>query len=192
MRWVEQVLRESPGWSELDWDSDLAPACAFRLCEGKARQRNKMAERPARPESREDSLVPPPYLPSTFRAAAQRWSSEWVHPSSRCWVRPCSGPLRGSLGTPAALLLTWTESLLVFTARCHRGSSSWHWCSRWGVRCGAGSPHSSVGTFVATMSLPILNCHIWVWNQPVLRLCPSCQPPHGFFFLSLVIRVLFS
>lgn len=37
----------------------------------------------------------------------------------------------------------WTKSLLIFTARCYAGPSSWPWCSGLGSRCEIETPLSS-------------------------------------------------
>ena len=42
------------------------------------------------------------------------------------------------------------------------------------------------GTSAAEISFPIFTCHMWVWDQIILYLCPSCQSWCGFFFNSLV------
>lgn len=51
----------------------------------------------------------------------------------------------------------------------------------WGAWHGAETPCSSGGTSAAEISLQILNCRMWVWDQPLLHLC-----------IPLVIGLLFS
>ena len=55
--WVAWVLGESPGWGEFRGDSHLAP-CAWQLSLGRAQQRNKMAEKAARPTLPGSQKVP--------------------------------------------------------------------------------------------------------------------------------------
>lgn len=40
------------------------------------------------------------------------------------------GPFKRMPGSTAAIQLTQTDSLLIFTVSCCGNSSSWHWCSR--------------------------------------------------------------
>ena len=54
------------------------------------------------------------------------------------------------------------------------------------------TPRSSVRTFAAELFLCILSCHMWVHGQPFLHLCLSYPSQCGFFYKSLVLRLLFS
>lgn len=75
-------------------------------------------------------------------------------PGTKCL---CVGPLRGAPGTPAAVRLTWTRSLLVFTAMCYGDSSFWH-------------PLLLRATSEAKISIVILNHH-------TVGVGPACSFP---------------
>lgn len=60
--------------------------------------------------------------------------------------------LRGVPDTPAALVLTWMLSLLIFTARCWTPlPSTGVW--GWGARGGAGTPYLLIGSSTAWVFL---------------------------------------
>ena len=84
------------------------------------------------------------------------------------------GPFKKTTGSTAALHLTQIESLLIFTASCCGDSSFQYWCSELMNLVWSWDP-SSVGTSTAKISLPNLNHHMRVWDQPILHLNPSYQ-----------------
>lgn len=75
-----------------------------------------------------------------------------------------------------SLCLHQPQSPLAFTARSLGDSSSCHWNPGLaaGPRVGLGSL-APQGTRAAAMSLLIFNRRVWVWDQPVLYVCPSCM-----------------
>lgn len=185
------LVLESPGQGE--WR--LRYAC--QVCGGRAKQRNNgLCPHLCLGGSSLPALALMPDYSVSVRPSVlltQHWSSEWVSPSkSMC------GLLRGMPGTLEALCLTEPQSLLVFPARSYGGFSSWHWNLGLDAWCGAVAPCSSVGTSVDETPLPIFNCHICMWDQPILRLCPSFQSevvsvyPSLQDFSSARLQVVFS
>lgn len=100
---------------------------------GEAQQRNMMlastpvcekAAPPALTLEPDNSVTPCMFL-VPFQLLPQHWSSEQVSPYGG--GVGVVAALRGMLGTAAALLLTQSQSLLVFTARSYGDLSSWYW-----------------------------------------------------------------
>ena len=56
----------------------------------------------------------------------------------------------------------------------------------------AGGPGVGLGPFTPEISLQIFICHMWVWDQPILRLHLSYQSQCGFFFNSIIVGLPFS
>ena len=77
-------------------------------------------------------------------------------------------------------------------ARSYGDSFYWHWNPGLESLVWAGTPSYSGGTSAFELSLPIFNCHTWVWVQLLQYLWPSCQSWCGFFFISLVVGLPFS
>ena len=84
-------------------------------------------------------------------------------------------PLRGMPGTPEALCFIQPQSWLVFTARSYENLSSQHWNPTLGGLMWGWDPLPLRGTSIAEISLLILICHTWVWDQRILHLHPSYQ-----------------
>ena len=62
----------------------------------------------------------------------------------------------------------------------------------WVLSVELGSLITQGGTSKAEIFLPIFNCHMQMWNQPVLHLCLSDQSPCGFFFILFFMGLLSS
>lgn len=62
----------------------------------------------------------------------------------------------------------------------------------YGAWRGAESLCSSGGAYAAEISLLILNCHTWLWGQPISCFQSSFQFQCSFYFVSPVTGVLFS
>ena len=78
-----------------------------------------------------------------------------------------------------------TQSPLVFAARSYGALSFWHWNPGLGSLVWGWDP-----LFLKYLS-QIFIYHKWMWDQPVLYLCPSYQSG-WMWFNSIVIRLLFN
>ena len=125
-----------------------------------------------------------------FKLLPPHWSSQRVSPSkSVCgpFKRDCLGLQKPFLSL--SLNLHWfIQPEVMGTSLPGTGILAWRaWC--W-----AGTPHNSGWTFADKKSFPIFICHMWVWDQTILGLCPSYQswcslfnsPGVGFLFSQIL------
>lgn len=114
-----------------------------------------------------DNSVPP-----CMSLVPQHWNSEWVrlikslcgHFEKNTWYS--SSPLSVSLSQNPS----WFLQSEVLRTSCPCIGTLGR-----GVWCVAGTPHSTGRTSAYKTSFPIFICHSWVWDKPVLHLCPSYQ-----------------
>lgn len=88
--------------------------------------------------------------------------------------------------TPVSLCITHPQSPPVSTARRCEDFSSWHWNSGLGSLVWGQDPSLFQEVLHSQEDIPpILDCHAWMWNQPVLHLRrspilkPVCAHPIG-------------
>lgn len=92
--------------------------------------------------------------------------------------------------SPGESISPWqTEALLLITARCYMGTSSWVCCFGLGIPAW-GSDYIILRR--NPCSCDILSHCPWERGQLFLCLCLSYQAQYGFFCKSLVVRLLFS
>ena len=91
------------------------------------------------------------------------WYSDWVI-LSKC---ECGFFKRNCLGLEQFLPLT--QSPLVFAARSYGDLSSWHW------NPGLGGLVWGWDSSFPRFPSQIFIHHTWMWDQPILHLCPSYQ-----------------
>ena len=118
-------------------------------------------------------LVRPWRLSSCCPAAGA--PGQWV------WVSLC-GPF-----TPGYLCVTQPQSLLLFTARSYGDFSSQHWNPGFGSL--VWGCWSSGGISTAETFLCVFNWHTWMWDQPVLLLCPA---PVSMWLLFISLKDFYS
>lgn len=127
-----------------------------------------------------------PNVPDFFQAVPRaRVQREWVQ------VSLCRVPLRGTAWDFTCLHVTQPHSLLVFTARRCGDFSSCHWNPGLGGLVWGRDPILLRETSTVKTSLSILNCPIWVCDQPILRFCPM-YPLLLLVFNSLAVGLSFS
>ena len=166
--------------SQVDGDSDVGPD--YKLCCGRAKKREdglcphfclgeSCAPPPPlppaltlMPDFRELNSVPPRTSVVPYKLLSQCWSSNRASPS-KCVCGPIKRNCLEFAATPSGFHCQKLWGLL-FPARepCTGGT---------GVGLGPLTPQG--GTSAAEISLPILNHHMWIWDQPVPYLCPSYQ-----------------
>ena len=115
-----------------------------------------------------DHLVPPHVSLELLQLLSLCWSLRWVFA-----VNLYSGPLNKT-----------SESLMIFTASCCEEFLFLAVVFQAGEPS-VGTPHFSVGTSTEEISFLILNCHMWIWDQPV-----SLSLPRLPFSMWLLLYVL--
>lgn len=109
------------------------------------------------------------------------------------WVRvqeedPVHWPFKRTFGFLAYSFLFQVESPLLFTARCHAGTSFQLWCSGLGIPAWVWDPHDFQGGPLQTGYSPSFSAYACGhWGQPFPHLCLSYQSICGFFLKSLAM-----
>ena len=78
------------------------------------------------------------------------------------------------------------QSLMVFAARNYAELSPWHW------NLGLGVLVQGWDSLLPRYLSQIFIQHTWMWDQPILHVCPSYHLDGCHFFNSMVIRLLFN